>query len=414
MPRWLFLAVRSRRYRAGLRQRAGFVPPMPPGCKRLWIHCASVGEAAVPVRVVEQLKKACPQWDIVFSSCTDTGVGRLRKLYPGSEVFYFPFDLSPCVETALGRVKPAAFLLVEQEIWPNMLAACRRRRIPAAIINGRMNERSSHLVRALLRLFPQARKAVELCCVRSMSDAGRFEYAGIERCKIVNTGSLKYEALDTHVPEASLAGLRDLFRLRPGDMVIVAGSTHGSEEIVLARIWERLRLRYPSLRLIIAPRHIERSAHVADVLRGEGCGVRFRTELGKCGKAPGRDVVFIMDTIGELAACYALATVVFVGRSLFPPGGGQNIMEPAALARPVVTGLYTSNFKPELEALTAAGGVRVAENEAQLEEILDFLLKNNRDAEELGGRAQRAVLSNRGATADTMAALVAFAVVLPE
>ncbi len=364
----------------------------------MWIHCASVGEASIPFRLVEWIRSEYPRTDIVFSSCTDTGVERLRELYPGDGVFFFPCDLSFCVNAALERVKPSALLLVEQEIWPNMLLACNRRRIPVAILNGRMNELSSRLVRCLLRLLPQAREAIKLCCARSRTDAGRFEYAGIDGERITETGSLKYEALDTTGNNDSISRLMKTFRIQPGEGVLVGGSTHDREETALADAWRSLRRDHPSLRLVIAPRHIERAGRVAKALRKSGYMAERKTELENRDGAVSQDTVIIVDTIGELVPCYALATVAFVGRSLFPPGGGQNMMEPAALGKAVVVGAHTGNFRPEMEVLCAASAVEVVRNLSELRETLHRLLKNRARARALGRRAQRAVIANRGAT----------------
>ncbi len=404
-PRWAVKAIRSSRYRSGLRHRAGFVPPMPGGTFRLWIHCASVGEAAVPSRLVAQIGKEYPHWDIVFSSFTDTGVRRLRKLYPEREVFYYPVDLSWCVYNALKRIKPSMLLLVEQEIWPNMLLECDKIGIPTAIINGRMNERSSVLVRCLFNFFPGALSALKLCCVRNAADVNSFKSAGIEKNKIKNTGSLKYEAIETRVHEPTLNRLRSVLQIDTSEKVVVAGSTHSGEEEVLADIGAKLRHQHPDLRLLIAPRHVERAESLAVKLRKAGHDVVMKTKIGTEGNILRPESVLIIDTIGELTACYALGTVIFVGRSLFPPGGGQNIMEPAALGRPVIVGSHTGNFRQEVKDLASANAVKIVSDEIDLESTLDFLLSNEPEAHEMGQKALKTVLANSGATSRTMAAL---------
>ncbi len=401
LPRWLVLAPRSRRYRAGLLQRLGLAPELARSGRRVWFHCASVGEAGIPGRLVEMIGSADSEIELVFSACTDTGVERLRALYPDCEVFFWPLDLSASVRASIKRVKPSALVLVEQEIWPNMLMRCRRLRIPVAIVNGRMNRLSSVLVRCIFRLIPDACDAIRLCCVRSADDAQLFTATGIPRERIVHTGSLKYDTLKTDAGEEKTEKLRKLFSIEPGARVLVGGSTHRGEEEALARVWDRLRSEFPGIRLILVPRHIERAQRLAASLRESGLRAELKSGLNETDGAAGADTIIIVDTIGELVSCYALADIVFVGRSLYPPGGGQNMMEPAALGKPVLLGPHTGNFKPEMQMLASSGAVWTVETEAQLEDAVRRLLEDGKQAGRLGARARSAVLQNRGAAART-------------
>ncbi len=402
LPRLVLKMPFSRRHRAGLKQRMGYVPESAHTGKNIWIHCASVGEASIPRRLVQHITREYPHLQPVFSSCTDTGVERLQKLYPENAVFFLPFDLSPCIKRALERIKPSALLLVEQELWPNLLLECYEKNIPVAVVNGRMNEVSSRLNRAIFRLLPKAQNAVKMCCTRSQKDAERFIYSGFDREKVYNTGSLKYEALKTSIEEKTLRSLREQFQIDPDDEVIVGGSTHEGEELVLADIWTKLRECHPSVHLILAPRHIERAGHIVAALRKKGLKIVLKTELDRDNVKAGKDSIVVIDTIGRLTDCYALATAVFVGRSLFPPGGGQNMMEPAALGKPVAVGEYTKNFKPEMRQLTALKAVETVESEKELEKTIQSFIENKPFSALLGKRAQKAVVSNKGATKKTV------------
>jgi len=401
-PYWLWKVPQARRYRAGLCQRLGFVPAAPKTGKRLWVHAVSVGEASIPRLLVEQFRSRHPDWEVVFSTFTDTGADRLRSLYPDCAVFYWPLDLSFCVAQALDRVQPDAVALVELELWPNFLMECGDRRLPVAIVNGRINPPSVRVARALRRLCPGALDAVTLCCARSDADVERFRDGGFEPGRVHSTGSLKYDALPLEVQADKQDALRDRFALSAGAPVLVAGSTHPGEDGVLCRVYAALRKQHEGLRLILVPRHIERAAAVARTIEAQGLSLARKSELDAAGRSASQDQIILVDTIGDLLACYALATCAFVGRSLLPPGGGQNMMEPAGLAKPVIVGPYNGNFEPEMRLLTAHDAVTVASGEAGLQREVGRLLADPKAAGELARRAREAVLGCRGATGRTL------------
>ncbi len=404
-PYWFYKLPQARRYRAGLLQRMGFAPRLSPGQKRLWIHCASVGEASIPQELVNQLREKHDELDIVFSTFTDTGAERLRKLYPDATVFYWPLDLSCCVDEALRRISPDAVLLVEQELWPNFLLGCRRTQIPVGIINGRIRPSSTRFVRGIGRLLRGLFDPIQLCCARSDGDAQRYREAGIPESRICVTGSLKYDAMPTQVASGKVDRLSALFGIDKNAPVLVGGSTHPGEESVLCNIWDRLRKQHPALRLILVPRHIERAAELERTLEASGFEVARKTALEKGKNPEGTDTVILVDTIGDLVTCYGMATCVFVGRSLHEPGGGQNMMEPAGLGIPVVVGPHTGNFRPEMAMLRAWGGVVEVGSEIELEREVDELLSDAVRRRNVGERGQQAVRSNKGATRMTRNAL---------
>jgi 3-deoxy-D-manno-octulosonic-acid transferase len=404
LPVWLWKLPRARRYRAGIVQRLGRAPVLP-SRPRLWVHCASVGEAAVPRSLLDEFLAGRPDWDVVFSTNTDTGAGRLRDLYPGATVFYFPLDFSSCVDEALRRVRPSAVLLIELEVWPNFNEACCRRAIPIVIINGRIGAGSRRLLRVVSRLARRLWDPVRLCCARSSDDADGFAAAGLPRARIAECGLLKCDRLALEPDAARLAELRDLFAIADGAPVVVAGSTHQGEEGVLVAACRDLKRRHPELRLILVPRHIERAGSAAEAVSGRGLPVLRKTALD-AGDARARgDEVIVVDTIGELVACYGLGTLAFVGRSLLPPGGGQNVLEPAALGVPVVTGPYIANFVPETRMLVAAGAAVVVGDQAQLVRELDAIAGDPERARRMGAAGHEAITHNRGATRRTLAGL---------
>ncbi|MHC4789639.1 MAG: 3-deoxy-D-manno-octulosonic acid transferase, partial [Planctomycetota bacterium] len=351
LPYWAWKLPRAERYRAGIRQRFGFSPILPGGVMRLWVHCASVGEAAIPRELVSRLARRHPDWQFAFSTNTNTGAARLRELYPDWPVFYMPLDFSPCVQLALQRARPRAVLLVELELWPNFAEACASAGVPMAIVNGRISPNSRRLLRAVSRLWPRLWDAVRVCCARSQADALSFERAGLPADRILNCGMLKCDGLPLEADRERQAELRELFAIEPGQPVLVGGSTHRGEEAVLATSYRTLLRSHRTLRLIVAPRHMERSREVVAAVRGRGLPVVTMTALAGGAAAASNTDVVVLDTIGDLMSCYGLATCAFVGRSLLPPGGGQNVLEPAALGKPVLSGPHTANFSPEMVLL---------------------------------------------------------------
>ncbi|MCK4283932.1 MAG: 3-deoxy-D-manno-octulosonic acid transferase [Candidatus Brocadiae bacterium] len=398
LPYWLWKLPQAPRYRAGLLQRLGFSPRMPEAARRLWVHCASVGEAAIPRQLVARFRRRHPDWHIVFSTNTNTGAARLHELYPESPVFYMPLDLSPCVRTALSRVRPDVVLLVELEFWPNFVRACRTQGVRTAIINGRIGVRSRHLLGVLGLLCRGLWDSVQVCCARSSDDAAGFLAAGMPPAKVFNCGSLKCDNLTVEVDPAKERYLRRLFAIAPGVPVLVGGSTHHGEESILATLYRDLRLKHRGLRLIIAPRHIERAREAAAAVRARGLPVLRKTELEGGKAVASSSEVIVVDTVGDLVACYALATCAFVGRSLMAPGGGQNMMEPAALGKPVLIGPYTANFGPEMSHLTSAGAALVVRGPRELARQVDRLLSDPALADQMGKAGQRIVRESRGAT----------------
>lgn len=401
LPVWLWKLPRAKRYRAGIWQRLGFAPRLPEDQPRLWIHCASVGEASVPRRLVSELRRRRPGWDIAFSTNTNTGARRLRELYPDAPVFYMPLDFSFCVHRALRRVKPDAVLLVELELWPNFALSCRSVGVPVGIVNGRIGPGSRRFLGILRRFLPHIWDPVRVCCARGRTDALAFRGAGMPEERLFVCGSLKYDALKIEPSPEKQRRLAELFNIEPVAPVLVAGSTHQGEEAVLGVVYRDLRIRHRRLRLIIAPRHVERAAQVATTLRSRNLPVARKTRLEESGPTDGEPVILV-DTIGDLVDCYGLATCVFVGRSLLPPGGGQNVMEPAALGKPVLVGPHTGNFQTEVRLLVERGAATVVRDRRELTAEVQRLLREPEEAGRMG-RAGRAVIrESQGATERTL------------
>jgi 3-deoxy-D-manno-octulosonic-acid transferase len=393
-----FLARRRRAgYGRNLAQRLGRLghglPPEP----RCWIHAVSVGESAAAVPLVEGIRRRWPELGIVVTTITPTGARIVAERLAGTAVHrYFPIDLPGPVRRALDAARPRFFIAIETELWPNFLRALARRRVPAMIANGRISDRSFrryHWVRGLMR---RVLADVAVFAMQTEEDARRIIALGAPRERVVVTGNLKSDLL----PEASPDDVRWRERLGLGAdaRLWIAGSTHRGEEALVLDAFAQARARCPQLALILAPRHPERTGEVEALIRERGLGAVRRSRLPG-DTAPG--AIVILDTVGELAALYALAEVVFVGGSLVPVGG-HNVLEPAMRGKPVLTGPHTSNFREGVELLQRSGGGLVVKDGADLARELRRLLEDRDLARRMGEAARLAFAGRQGAVSATL------------
>jgi len=405
---WLvYQAVRYRKYVGSLSQRLGYLPvsfniDAEPS---IWIHAVSVGELLTARPLIAALREKHPSLRI-FLSTTTMSAQQLARRNPldVDGVFYFPFDLGFVVRRTLDLVKPKLFLMMETEIWPNLLRECRRRGVRTAIVNGRLSSRSFPRYRFARGFFRHVLADIDRFCVQSDESRRRFVEIGAPPDRVTVTGSLKFDSLEPASAGQARSRERVLryFRFAPVRPVWVAGSTMKGEEAMVLRVFRRLKAAQPSAVLVLAPRHPERFADVVALTEQEGFRTVRRSEL-PIDAEPRADVV-VLDTIGELAAVYQVGTLVFVGGSLVPTGG-HNILEPAVFGRPVVFGPHMQNFSEIAGAFTAnEAGVQVASEGAFEEEVLALMADPVRRAR-LGAAARALVEANRGAKAKTLEVL---------
>lgn len=400
LPLVVYRMVSEPRFRAGLWQRFGFVPIRESSAPCLWIHGVSVGEILGANRFIEAFSRRYPEWDVALSTTTQTGHGVATERYPGKHVFYYPVDLSFAIRRVLRRIKPTAVILIELEIWPNFLLVTRRHGIPVGLINGRISERSFKGYRLWKRFLPQPWNRVVASCVQNEQYAQRLIDLGVPADRIHVTGTMKFDNVETEQDEAHRDLLAKDIGIRPGDVVLIGGSTHPPEEMILFKSYKKLKEQHPRLRLLVAPRHPERLSEVEMSLQDAGATVVRRTALedGKnLGNESGDAPVILIDTIGELGKLYGLADVVFVGGSLIPHGG-QNMMEPAGLGKAVVFGPHTFNFQDSVDVLVQENAVRVVSGVDELTLAVGDLLSNDNDREAMGRRARATIEQNKGAS----------------
>jgi 3-deoxy-D-manno-octulosonic-acid transferase len=430
-PYFLYQAIRYRKYIGSLPQRIGYLPVSFnfDGDESIWIHAVSVGEVLTARALLPELRQRYPRLRVFLSTTTMTGqqVARNNLQYV-DEVFYFPFDLGLVVNRTLRLVKPRLFVMMETEIWPNLLRACSRAGVRTLLVNGRISSRSYPRYRLARPFFRRVLQDVDRFCMQSDESARRIIDIGAPPDRVVVTGSLKFDSLefpaDVGPAEAGRyertaeAGHRfgpaeaghysgrnrvlRFFRMSADRPVIIAASTLKGEEEPVLEAFQRIRTTRPTALLIIAPRKPERFADVERLAREAGWNVARRTEL-RIDAEPRHDVV-VLDTIGELAQLYQVATAVFVGGSLVD-AGGHNILEPAVFGKPIVFGPHMQNFAEIARAFVDSDAAIQIRSGRELEPALVDLLGNPVRRARLGAAARALVEANRGARSRSLSVI---------
>jgi 3-deoxy-D-manno-octulosonic-acid transferase len=400
LPFWLLRMVTTGKYRDGLSQRLGFVPQAlrnaAAGKPTLWLHAVSVGEIIAATRLVAELESALPEYCICISTTTRTGYTLAQQRFGSERVFYFPLDFAFIVRRYLRALAPEMLILMETELWPNVLLQCAKRGIPVAVVNARISDRSLPRYRRLRALWRPLLAKIALFCAQSDVDAERLRTIGAPPERVRVLGNLKFD-VRAGEESALAAGLR---AQRPaGAKILLCGSTLDGEESALLDCLPALG---PEILCILAPRHPERFAAVAQLL--EQCGIHFtrRSQWNSAQLSHGS--VFLLDSVGELASLYAIADVAFVGGSLIP-AGGHNPLEPAQFGVPVVIGESYENFRGIVAAMRAAGGIEIVSRE-ELCSTLRTLLTDAPRAQAIGEAGKKIFHAESGATARTVAALL--------
>jgi len=404
-PYFLYQALRHNKYVGSLGQRLGYLPVSfnLDGDESIWVHAVSVGEVMSARPLISELRRRYPRLRIFLSTTTLTGQQIARRSVSDVDgVFYFPFDWAITIRRTFKLVKPKLFIMVETEIWPNLLRECRRRGVRTLMVNGRISSRSFQRYRLVRPFFRRVLGDVDRFCVQGEETARRLVALGADSGRVVITGSLKFDSLDPAVrPGRGRERVLRFFRMSPSRQVLVAGSTTKGEEEVVIRAFNRVRSSSAGANalLVLAARHPERFAEVERLCRQEGLVTVRRTELA-IDAEPRADAV-VLDTIGELAQLYQIATAVFVGGSLVP-AGGHNILEPAIHGKPIVFGPHMHNFKEIADAFLANDAAVQVGSDRELEQAIVTLMNDPVRRARLGAAARALVDASRGATDKTL------------
>ena len=378
-------------YRERIGERFGYISQqIPQQC--IWIHAVSVGESQATQPLVRWLKEQFPQTAIVISTTTPTGADRVRELYQQEVThLYFPFDLPGAVKRVLKRMSPRILIIMETEIWPNLLHICKRRGVPVVLANARLSANSAKGYQRIAGMTREALQNFSAIAVQNAADAQRFIDLGAVKENVHLCGSIKF---DVRIP-ASVREQGALLKAACGAErpVWIAASTHAGEDEIVVRVHQQLMQRYPDALLILTPRHPERFDTVAAMIEKSGLSSSRRSEIPVC--KPGI-AVYLGDTMGELTVFYAASDIAFVGGSLASTGG-HNILEPASLGLPVIVGPHMTNFLSITALLKDAGALLQVDDEAALRHTLEQIFDNADMRHTMGQVGIGVVQSNQGA-----------------
>ncbi len=372
---------------------------------RIWIHAVSVGEIFIALHFIKELRKKRPETSFILSTTTSTGHAQAEsKLLPDDILIYYPTDLPSIVRRAIHRLNPAALILTECEMWPNILRQLNRANIPVFVVNGRISKSSYHGYQKVRFFFRRAVAWIDMLVVQSRLDQQRLISLGTPPEKIFVEGSAKYDVAtaDAHCIEQARRILLDA-KMNPDAEIIVAGSTWPGEEEIILDIFQKLRKTRSKLQLILVPRHMERREEVENCLRQYGITYIKRTDMPDISQ-PSVDTptsecspaILLADTTGELKSYYSIATVVFIGKSMGENHGGQNPIEPAAFGKPIIVGSHMENFPGVMDDFYEQQALIQVKDPRELEEKLNQLLDNSELRKSYGQRAGKLIEAKRG------------------
>lgn len=418
LPRFLL----KRKFHRGFLTRVGFYPKEVIDASKtkrnIWLQAVSVGEMIASISLLDCLRREYAGHTLVISTTTPTGNQIARKRADKRDVvIYFPLDMRWVVNRAIDQINPTLFLMIETEIWPNMISQLSKKRIPIVLVNGRISAPSFRGYKRMRLLMKPILKKIDLFCMQTHTDASRILSLGAPADRVVVTGNMKFD-VGTPAATAKSTDFRTLLRITDTEQLFVAGSTHRGEEETLLKVYRKLVEEYPRLRLLIAPRHIERTEEIErlivtyqleSVRVSQLNRITTRYSILDTRKAfknehPESSIqrpVFILDTIGQLSSMYSVAALVFVGGSLVRHGG-QNLIEPAFHAKPILFGPYCFNFQDIVEEFLMSHAAILVRNGEELEKASRRLLDHSDERGALGERAKEVAEKNRGATERTV------------
>jgi 3-deoxy-D-manno-octulosonic-acid transferase len=387
------------------------IAALPCGCDRLWIHAVSVGEVGIATKLIARLLKDAPQTGIVLTTTTPTGHAMAEEFAVRQSgrvvVLYSPVDLPFVGGRFLDLVRPSQIILVEAEVWPNLVSAARRQGIRVSMVNARLSARSERRFHQLGFLMRPVFAMLDQVLVQEPGDIARFTALGVSKDRLHHTGSIKFDPQGAAADEAQITHLRAVIHqagISDAHRIILLASTHNGEEALLARVVQQLATKYHDLALLIVPRHVERADSILTDLRALGIEAMRRSQVS--GPPPSALRTLLIDTTGELRAWQCLASIVIVGKS-FLATGGQNPAEAVMARKPVLFGPHMENFEALVDLLLKQGGAVQVPDVAALEKELSALLADTSRCQRLGDSGHAALRAHEGATEATLKKLIA-------
>ncbi len=398
----------ARKYRHGIPERLGFIRDEKLGRLKpgpvIWIHAVSVGETKAVIPLLRLIKESRPETKILFSTITKTGNDVARKECAGlmDSLIYFPLDLSWAVGRVIRQTRPAMFIVVEKEVWPNTYRGLHDEEVPIIVVNGTISDKSFRRFLRLGFFFRPIFGMISSYCARTEEDMRRAIAAGVEKDRALCPGNVKFDLSPPLLKEGLIETLKTTLGISEGDIVFTAGSTHRGEEEIVIEAYKRLFSEFGNLKLILAPRHPERFSEAEALLKKAGIRYARRTSGGAEANA------VLLDTIGELMAVYSISDIAFVGGSIVPGIGGHNLLEPAFFSKPVIYGPHLTAYLPMAEMLESRGaGMRVEDGQGLYAE-LKKLLNDGALRRKKGEAAKEVVEANKGAVRKTLEAIEGF------
>jgi 3-deoxy-D-manno-octulosonic-acid transferase len=407
-PVAIYRMLRHNRYRAGWRNRLGKINRKQPDKKCIWIHAVSVGEVNATTTLIKELEKRFPDYEIVLSTTTDTGFARANALFADKlSVFYFPMDFSRTMRRAFANIRPSLILLMELEVWPNLVQIAAQCGIPVVVVNGRISDRGFKRYNLVKSFVKNTFQKVTLVLAQTEDYADKFRQLGAPAEKVSVTGSIKYDTAQIADKVDGADELAEQLGLK-NQRLWAAGATGDGEEQIILDVYRRLteQKQLSDLRLAIIPRKPERFEEVANLIKEKGFDLIRYSEIKNAGqklKIENRKLKIIFgDTMGDLRKFYSLATVVFAGRSLVPMGG-SDMMESAALGKCTIFGPHTFNFKQTVEDLLKASGAILVKNADELYDAMTKCLTDAAYTSQIAQNGRQIIKNNQGATLRTIA-----------
>ncbi len=392
----------KRKFHRGFLMRLGFFPAELKSKltneRPIWLHAVSVGEVNALRQLLEGLRREYPHRRIVISTVTPTGNAIAASMSAKEDiVFYLPLDISAVVRRIVNIINPAVFIIAETEIWPNLISCVYKKMVPTIIVNSRISDKSFKRYKPIKFLLKPILNKVSRFCVQTKTDCLRLRELGVRDEKIAVTGNMKFDAVDYTDLKIDCADYKLRLGLKDNEKLLVAGSTHPGEEKIMLEVYKELLNEFPGLKLLIAPRHPWRAKEIEKLVLNNSFNPVFISKLERTAQDAQHATVFILDAIGQLLPFYAVSDLVFIGGSLIKKGG-QNLLEPAAFAKPILFGPNMFNFRDIARLFIENNACVSVCDKGELLEGIKLLLHNPSKTAELGARAKALILKNKGAT----------------